>query len=246
MPMTAAQICQNALRIAKAPGWISGTQTGQILNSILAELCQNYDFDAAKGTYQFNFDPGATGGVLENPTPGAGPFNMPSDFLRADKGDVMWFLLGVPYPMIPLDPAEYNQQVQQAGLSSYPYWFTVLVDQSPPEMYIWPPTSGTYPAQVVYRRQMPDIATPETSSTVPWFVNQNYLITRLAGEMMKMTDDSRWKDFLGDGPQGAQGIMNRYLKMVDDHSDRSVRVSLDRRRFGPRFSLLNNTKTIGW
>ena len=62
-----------------------------------------------------------------------------------------------------------------------------------------------------YFCQMPDIATPETSALIPWFPNQTYLVTRVAGELMRATDDSRMSDYLGEGPEGAGGILNRYL-----------------------------------
>lgn len=244
MPMQAQQIVNLACSIAKVPGYTA--YAGSLLNSVLQEIAQTYDFDAAKGTYNFNFNPSVTGGPLQNVTPGGGPYPMPSDYLRAERGDVMWFLLGVPYLMIPIDPAEYDQQVQQAGLQSYPYWFTVLMDQSPPLMYVYPPASGAYPVMVRYRKQMPDITTPETSTTIPWFPFDNYLVTRLAGELMKIADDSRWQAFLGTGPEGAQGILDRILKMVDDKGDRAQRVTLDRRRFGPRYSTLPSTKLVGW
>ena len=93
---------------------------------------------------------------------------------------------------------------------------------------------------------MPDITTPETSSTVPWFPNQSYLITRLAGELMRATDDTRMADYLGDGPEGAGGILTRYLKMRDDKQDRVQTVKLDRGRFGRGTNNLPMSKFIGW
>jgi hypothetical protein len=93
---------------------------------------------------------------------------------------------------------------------------------------------------------MPDIDTPETSDDIPWFVFQNYLVTRLAGELMKLSDDTRANEYLGEGPNGAQGMLNRYLKLEGDKSSRSQMVKLDRRLFGSPYSRLPNTKTIGW
>lgn len=246
MAMTSAQLVLRACQIAKVPGYI--VQAGMTLNVILQELCQNYDFDVAKGTFSFNFNPGlVTTSVYPNITPGGGPYPLPADFLRmVDEKDAMWFLLGVPYPMIPCDLSEYDNFVQQAGLQSYPYIFATDMSQAPPNLVVWPPASGAYPCMIRYRRQMPDIATPETDTTVPWFPNQNYLLTRLAGEMMKDSNDDRKDGFLGDGPSGAQGILNRYLKMSDDKGDRAQTVKLDRRQFGRSFNYLKNTKKIGW
>ena len=98
---------------------------------------------------------------------------------------------------------------------------------------------------------MPDIATPEISTTVPWFTYQQYLITRLAGEMMALADDDRAAAFLTDkeesNPQGAGVLLRRYLNLKDDPEGRAKTVELDRRRFGvSRWDRLPSTKTIGW
>jgi len=246
MALTAAQIITLACQQSKTPGYTS--QAGELLNAILSDLSQTYDFDIAKGTYTFNFQPGLiTTNVYPNIQPGGGPYPLPSDFLRmVDNKDAMWFLLGVPYPMIPCDLSEYDNLVQQAGLQSYPYIFATDMSQTPPNLVVWPPASGAYPCMIRYRRQMPDIATPETSATVPWFPNTNYLITRLAGEMMRIANDDRWQATLGDGPSGAQGQLLRFLKMKDDANDRAQSVKLDRRNFGNNFNRLPNTKSIGW
>jgi len=246
MPLSAAQICTRACQIAKAPGYLS--QAGDSLNLILQELCQTYDFDLAKGTQVFNFNPGLiTSAVYPNIALGGGPYALNADFLRmVDEKDAMWFLQGVPYPMKPCDLSEYDNLVQQAGNQAYPYIFATDMSQSPPNLVVWPPPSGAYQAMIRYRRQMPDIANASASSTVPWFPNQNYLLTRLAGELMKDTDDARCDTFLGDGPGGAQGILKRYLMMKDDSTDRSTDVKLDRRRFGKSTVALPNTKLVGW
>ena len=178
MPLQAQQIVAQACAMVGVPGYTS--LAGQQLNYILQDLCQTYDIDQAKGTYNFNFQPGLlTDSVYENITPGGGPYSLPGDYLRAvDEKSFVWFLQGVPYPMIPCDLSEYDNLVQQAGLQSYPYIAATDMSQSPPTMVVWPPASGAYPVQIRYRRQMPDIATPETSTTVPWFPNTTYLVTR--------------------------------------------------------------------
>jgi len=105
---------------------------------------------------------------------------------------------------------------------------------------------------VRYLRQMPDIVTPETSSVVPWFRNQLYLTTRLAGQMMQISDDERAAAFLTDddkiNPQGAGVLLRKFLTMKDDPEGRAKTVELDRRRFSRtgRWADLPNTKTIGW
>lgn len=248
--LQAQQICTLARQTAKCPGYQS--QSGQLLNAILQELCQTYDLDLAKGHLNFQFNPALISTSNPNVIAGSGPYAMPADYLRANYGDVQWYLLGVPYPMTPLDLYEYNHLVQQSGLTAYPYFFTVDMSLSPPGMYIWPMPSGAFPVWGSYQRQMPDIATPETSATVPWFPNSNYLHTRVAGELMKLTSDSRASAFIGDVDPGkdtagsASSILRGYLKLKDDNDNRAKRVKLDNRRFGRPFPALPNTKTVGW
>lgn len=232
MALTAAQLVTLATQDAKCQGYTS--QAGQLLNAILDELCQTYDFDVARGVTTF-----ALGS-------GAGPYNLPADYLRSDPEDVFFTIDGVPYCLIPIDLAEYDNLVQTPGLSNYPTYYATDLSQSPPVMYVWMPASGAYPLTVRYRRQMPQIVTPETSTSTPWFPYSMYLRRRLAGELMMITDDTRAEDFLGDSPGGAQGMLNRFLKLVNDKSDRTNMVKFDRRLFGNSFSRLRDTKLIGW
>lgn len=251
MPLSSSQIISLACMDAKAPGYTD--QAADLLNMILSDLCETYDLDVARGTYTFNFQPGLiTTSTYPNITPGGGPYPLPADFLRmtTDKSAI-WFLQGVPYPMIACDLEEYDNFVQQAGLQSYPYIAATDMSTAPPNgpaanLVVWPPASGAYPVQIRYFRQMPDISNAATASTVPWFPNQAYLRTRLAGELMRITDDNRYKEFLGDGPEGAQGILRRYLRLKDDSTDRAQMVTLDRRLFGNHFNALPNTKVVGW
>lgn len=243
MALTAAQIVSLANQDAATPGYTS--QAGQLLNLVLQDLCENWNFDAAKGTTVFNFSPSipTNPNLYPNVEPGGGPYALPADFLRmVDDKDTTWYLNGVAYPMIPCDLSEYDNLVQQTNLQSYPYIFATDVSQQPANLLVWPPASGAYQCLIRYYRLMPDIITPETSSTVPWFRNTNYLRTRLAAEMMGIADDSRRDEWLN----RATMMLQAYLKNKDDNSDRAICVKLDRRRFGNSFSALKNTKTIGW
>lgn len=249
MALSAAQICTLARQAASCPGFT--VQSGQILNVILQELCQTYDFDVARKTFYFNFNPGLTS-VVGNSIYGSGPYPLPADFLRcAEPKSVFWTLLGVPYPMIPIDLAEFDMAVQQAGLQAYPYWFCTdlsLGDETQqglavPSAYVYPPPSGAYPVTVRYYAQMADIASPELSATAPWFPNTQYLRTRLTAELMAISDDERALAYV----QQSEEILTRYLRLKDDKSNRSISVKLDRRSFnGNNFARLRNTKQIGW
>lgn len=232
MALQAQQIVTLATQIAGVPGFTS--QAGQLLNVILSDLCQTYDFDVAKKTATLTLGSDF------------GPYALPSDYLRAKNGDVFYTYNSTPYSLVPIDYAEFDMFVKQQGLNSMPAYFATDMSQAPPNLYVWPPASGTFPLTVRYFAQMPDITTPETSTSVPWFPNQDYLVTRLAGEVMKIADDDRAGGYLGDGAGGAQGILRRYLNLKDDKSTRTEFVKLDRRRFGNRFDSVKNTKTIGF
>jgi hypothetical protein len=241
MSLTSAQIVTLACQTARVPGYTA--QAGQLLNSILSDLCQTYDFDVAKKTFNFNF---LTSQVVNPAYPniqaGGGPYPLPDDFLRCKKDDVMWFLQKVPYPMIPVDLSEYDWYVQQAGNQAYPYIFATDMSQSPPVAVVWPGASGAYPCMVRYCAQMPDIDTPETSATAPWFPNTRYLVKQLSSILMDLNDDDRAAGFYAQ----AEEVLRSYLQMKDDNANRSKRVTLDRRRFSRNFSSLPNTKTVGF
>jgi hypothetical protein len=245
LPQTSQTLVTDACFEAKVPQWLS--IAGRKLNLILAELC-SYDLDVIRQTYQFNF----------NVALGSGPIPLPTNWLRANKNDVFYTILGVQYVMVPVTMAEFDAFVQQAGLAQYPEYYAV--DNSPrqsgsaPNMYVWPPPSGAYPVTARYYSIMPDITTPETSSVIPWFSYERelYLQRRLVGEMMLMAGDDRAALYLNGETQtkhgtflGASALLNRYLSNKDD-SQAVKRVTLDRRLFGQPFDKLRNTKTIGW
>lgn len=238
MALQAQQIVSLATQIAKVPGYTA--QAGQILNMILSDLCQTYDFDVAKKVTTITL------GTVTNDY-GSGPYPLPSDYLRAcDKDSVFFTYNGVKYRMTPLDFIEYRELVQQAGNQSFPSSYATDMSQTPPQIYVWPPPSGAFPLTVYYFSQMADITAPETSTTVPWFPNQDYLVTRLAGELMKIADDDRASSYLGTGDSGAQGILRRYLNLKDDKSNRVATVKFDRRYFGGQFGRVPNTKVLGF
>jgi hypothetical protein len=241
VPLQAQQLILLSCQEAKVPSWLS--QAGQKLNMILGELC-SYNLDVTRQTYQFNF----------NTSLGSGPIPLPTNWLRSNKDDVYYVILGVTYIMVPVTLAEFDSFVQQAGLSQYPEYYAVdnsgIATQSPPNMYVWPPPSGAFPVTARYYSQMADITTPESSTVIPWFPNQLYLQRRLTGEMMLMANDDRADKYLGgtdtkSGFEGASAILGRYLSTRDD-AQTVKRVTLDKRLFGPAFDRLRNTKTIGW
>jgi hypothetical protein len=245
MSLQAQQIVNLACQIAKCPAYV--IQAGQFLNNALQSLAQDYDFMVISKTATFNFNTSTLSG---NYAAGSGPNVMPTDFLRAHRNGAFYMINGVPYTMIGASQEEFDSFVQQPGNASYPSRFYIDMSTTPPSLFVWVPASGAYPATVRYNPQMPDITTPESSATVPWFPNSDILITYVAGSLMNITDDARAPSFLGPpeaAPAGWQAQLNRYLKMKDGPQDVVKRVTLDRRYFGnTTWSRLPNTKSIGW
>ncbi len=234
MALTAAQIVSLACQVAKAPGFAA--QAGALLNTILSDLCQTYDFDVIRKTYNFDFSTSS----------GSGPYDLPADYLRVRYNEIFYTILGVKYVMVQVDLAEFDAMVQQAGLQSYPTFYATdmspQADGLPPVVYFWTPPSGAYPVTLRYQPQMPEITAPESSATVPWFPNTQYLLRRLEAELMTITNDSRQQDYM----KQAEDILRDYLEMKDDKEGRAQTVKLDRRQFRLNFANLRNTKTIGW
>jgi hypothetical protein len=133
--------------------------------------------------------------------------------------------------------------VQQAGLQSYPTLYATVLslqDSAVPLMVVYSPPQSNYPVTMRYRRQMPDIASPQTSASVPWFPYTQYLIEATAANIMRITDDDRWEKF----EEKRLATMSRILKMANDNSGRAKTVKLDQRRFGIDQNALPLTKQI--
>jgi hypothetical protein len=332
---TAGQIITRACQAAKVPGYTA--QAAGLLNAILADLCETRDLAVARGFFSFNFDTNANSMLGGQNIFSSGPYPLPLDYLRTSgssgstgtQRSTTWFIFGVPYPMVPCDLAEFDGQVQQAGLNSYPWlWATDMskriiagpatadaepgsniitwsfLDQPtvpedtlgmtvqndalpigttvigrsstsitvsnpatayvtqgtfdlgfPGVGYAYPPPSGNFPVNLRYQRQMPDLATdasgnltPAASMTVPWFPHIDYLEQELTGRLMRIADDSRVVEYLGDGmrPGRADKVLGNYLRLKDDDTNRAQTIEFDRRRFGSSWQRLKTTKTIGW
>ena len=249
MPQTAAQIVNLANQNAKTPGMAA--LAGQTLNLILQELCMTYDFEVARGTTTFTLNVSSSPGTGL----GSGPYLLPADYLRTQQGKQFYTIAFQPYELTRIEQWEFDLLTQQPGFNDFPRNFYVDMAPTnaglPPQEFVWPPPSISTAVLVRYFKLMPDIPTPETSAVIPWFPYQKYLITRLTGEMMAISDDDRAEKFLTDkeeqNPQGAGVLLRRYLGLKDDPEGRAKVVSLDRRRFGiSRWDRLPSTKTIGW
>lgn len=136
MPRPASSILSRAALIAKIPG-ATGLAPGATtsialdeLNDVLGHLCRTIDLSAARGQWNFTFNTQLTTGgggniVLSGPNP------LPMDYLRVgvsggstgSQRSSKWYLQGVAYDMVELDLYEFDDQVQQAGMQSYPYFW---------------------------------------------------------------------------------------------------------------------------
>ena len=259
MALTSQQIIALSLQDARVPGFTQGA--GQLLNAILSEICETYNFEWSKSAFFFNLNPSLTP-TNPNQVIGNGPYPLPSDYLRMRRRGVQYWFNGLPYQLVGDDEDEFDLQVQQIGIASLPRQFWTDVSTQPCGLYIYPPPNGAYAAQAKYQCLMPDIgsgvtstngwaagtAAPEVSSVVPWFRNTTYLRTRLSGEIMRITGDKRTTEFLGKNGNGtgAQDILDRLLPMANDNMDRAQRVKLDQRRFGgaSAYNRLPDTKNI--
>ena len=78
--LTTAEIVDIACQIAKVPGYTS--QALKLLNGVLQELSQDYDFLTIRQSCNFNLSTTASGNGY---AVGSGPNPMPSNFLRLHR-----------------------------------------------------------------------------------------------------------------------------------------------------------------
>ena len=208
--MTTAQIIARACVIAKAPGY--AVQAGQYLNMLLSTLCQTYDFDYIKKTQLISFNNSAS-------------YNLNSDHLRTKE--VFYSVNGNIFYLFQIPIETYHSLFIGPGVSNYPNKYAVDVSVSPHIILPYPPPSISQSVTVNYYPQMPDIVTPETDSGTPWFANQEYLITKIAADLMMETDDDRQQAF----EARAEKMLSKYLDMDDDKEGFAPTVKLSRERF---------------
>jgi hypothetical protein len=129
MPRTAASIISAATQIARTP--LYGSQALDELNSLLRYIEETVDFSAARGQWNFFFNTNLVTSGAGNIIQTAG-VPIPIDYLRVQvsggssgaQRSSKWYFQGVPYDMIEVDLTEFDDQVQQAGIQSYPYFWT--------------------------------------------------------------------------------------------------------------------------
>ena len=216
MALTASQIVNYALQIAKCPGF---TQQGGIsLNLVLQDLVLHRDMKINRVS--------TTISVQANNN---GPFNLEADYLRTY--DLFFSQNNLPYFLHPISTQEYDSEFKDPSIANYPYEFAT--DLSPQAtgglglLFIYPQSSGQIVLTHRYMLQRADIVTPETSALYPWFQDSDYLIQATAYRMMRLTDDARHDSFLAE----ADKMLRIHLIMEGDEQSVVKSVKLDPRRF---------------
>ena len=216
MSLTAAQIVADALAIAKCPGFTA--QGGRALNLVLSDLVlhRNLKVNLVSSTIA----------VAANTN---GPFNLEADYLRTYE--LMYLIDDQPYFLQPSNRLQFDSEPNKTTTSNYPYeWASDLspvATGSPGLLYIYPQSNGALSMTHRYFIKRADITTPETSSTVPWFEDQDYLVQATALRMMRITDDARQPLF----EQWCEKLLFSHLVMEGDEQQVVKEVKLDPRRF---------------
>jgi hypothetical protein len=217
--LIASQIVTQACQIAKCPGYIS--QGGQYLNLVLNDLVLHRDLKLNRVTESITVTSGSTG-----------PFNLSADYLRTY--DMFYPINGMPFFLRPVSTEQYDVEFQSPSVANYPYEFQT--DLSPqattPDtgialLYIYPQTNAALTLTHRYMIRRPDITTPQSSASVPWFPDQDYLIHATAARLMKITDDARLAQFVQEG----EDMLRTHIIMDGDEQKVVKEVRLDPRRF---------------
>lgn len=226
MSLRYLDIVAEACSIAKCPGYL--TQGGRYLNLVLDDLVLHRNLKQNLVTTTITVTPYSNG-----------PFNLAADYLRTY--DLFYLVAQEPYFLEECTLKEYDQESKQSGTTNYPYEWASDLSVSPGQLYIYPqvvqPTTLTHR---YYLRQA-QVASPESSTAVPWFTDQDYLIVSTAAKLMRITDDERQLLF----EANAEKMLKLHLIMEGDEQSVVKSVELDPRRFRVGSSL-KPTKDNPW
>ncbi|MDD5305286.1 MAG: hypothetical protein PHS14_19490 [Elusimicrobia bacterium] len=194
-------------------------QAGYMLNVILSELAQTFDFGVALVTTTVNL----TAGI------GTGPYPLPALYLRMSS-DILYIASGgVANPVTKMTLQQLDNKVAAGAAAAIPTNFTTDISLTPPNLYVWPPANGSLTLPVRYYSGFADIVTPETSSQVPWFPCQAYLNARLLADLYALNSK---QELAAMYRQQSMDILWRYLYMQGDRGSDSQQILSDRRMFG--------------
>src|SRR5208337_265863 len=235
MALTAAQIINLACAAAKTPGML--VQAGQFLNVILEELAQVNDLEINRGLWSVNT---ATPSGF-TPTSGIAYYNLAPDHLRVLEDECFYLVSGVPYTLIQKQLSDFDQLITTTGFNAQMIFYAVDDSQSPSQILFWPPPNAAYTVFIRYEKLTADMANPETSTSIPRFPLQQYLIWETAARMMDISDDDRVEKFHAK----AANLFRKWITMQRDMESTVLRVKLDRNRFSTPWDRLKNTKEVG-
>ena len=217
MAITSQQIVADACQMAKCPGYTA--QGGRMLNLVLSDLVLHRNLKVNLISNQ-----------LIIPVNSFGPFNLETNYLRTY--DMFYTVSGTPYFLNPCSLKEIDSENYQSGISNYPYEWATDLSGVPTNgyglLYIYPGSNTQLSVTHRFYLQQPDITTPETSSVVPWFSDQDYLVLATAARLMRITDDNRYDRFMME----CEKMLEVHLMMGADDEQQVVKeVALDPRRF---------------
>jgi hypothetical protein len=218
---TATQICALARSIAKVAGYT--VQSGQFLNLTLDDLVLHRDLKMNRVATTITVASGTNG-----------PFTLQTDYLRTY--DLFYQQNGLTYFLNPISQEEYDAEFKAPQVGNYPYEFTTdlsptaLDPAQPGQLFIYPQTNGALTLQHRYMIRRAQITSPESSSTIPWFPDQDYLIHATAMRLMKITDDARYAQYVTEG----ENMLRTHIIMEGDEQKVVKEVRLDPRRFHMR------------
>lgn len=214
--ISASQIVADACAIARCPGFTA--LGGRSLNLVLNDLCQHRDLKMLRQQTTISITAGSNG-----------PFALPSDYYRTY--DFFYTVNNFPYKLNPLSQEEYDLLFKDPSIANYPQWFTTTLTnqqtQTAGTVSVYPQSTSTLSATLRYFINMADIATPESSASVPWFPDQDYLLMATAVRLMRVTGDERIDDF----EARSEKMLTTHLIMEGDEQQVVKNVRLDPTRF---------------
>ena len=231
MGLTNAQIINQACLVAKCPGYQQ--LAGQIYNAVLTQLAQTQDFDVMKVN-----DFSITANSTENF--GAGPYELPDNYLRHAFREVNFQVSGVPYILNEIPIAQWRGQYLATASQSLPTNFATVFSPSK-QAYLWPPPNSAYVITWCYYKSHTDIANPETSDAEPWMQDTLWMIKKIAYELMMITDDTRAEAFGRD----CADVLRKYIEMKEDKEGFPFTVALGN-SFQGNWGATPITKNVGW
>ena len=218
--LSSAQIIDLSCQMCKVPGYTQ--QAGMLLNMVLEDLAQVYDFDTERKT-------------IDIPVDNTNQYyDLPADHLRTRE--VFFSISGAVTMLQQLPLEQYDQMFKGTSALAYPTSYATQVEADPHRLLLFPTFVQSLTLTVRYQPFPDPIPNPETNSVIPWFPNQNVLLKKLNSAVSMLADDDRMVSF----DTIATNNLSDFLSMKDDSNGYAKTVKLDGRQF--RGSRLRPTK----